>query len=273
MAQSLRLRAAPTDVETYQRLLRSDWNEKTLDGALSLLGRLFMASVPARLTNGWSSVLNCNPPKTSGTELNQHVIDRLRDLAEVFHEESIPEMPRVFSTTRTRSIAQAEKTWACLIVQAQTSLVGDTGIFLDTQSLLFWCAIYCLLPKLKRQGLQAEHDCLVNAMYVHSLLAWRSQPAQLFYLQSALMSYLGNEQRRIELLQISLDLTPIEDHSHLTRATALWAELMNLGDRQKALSFLLRISKIAPPAYEEELEEMLSETLAGEHSKIASAAR
>ncbi len=134
-------------------------------------------------------------------------------------------------------------------------------MFLDVQSLLFWFGIHYLLPELKRHKLNPEHDCLVNAMYVHTLLGWREQPAHQFYLQSALMGHLGNERRRLELLEMSLNLTSTEDHSHLTKATAYWSELMESGDRKRALAFLLTLGRTAPPTYQDEMAAMLTETL------------
>jgi hypothetical protein len=103
-------------------------------------------------------------------------------------------------------------------------------------------------------------------MYVHTLLAWRSQPAHLFYLQSSLMDHLGNTARRLELLDLSLHLTPVEDHSYLTKATSYWADLLDQGGRNAALSFLLELSKRCPPSYTAEIKDMLVETLAPQAS-------
>ncbi len=164
-------------------------------------------------------------------------------------------------------MTQAEKTWAYLALQALTGLDGDVGLLRDTQSLLFLCAVHHLLPQLRTQKLIAEHDFLIRAMYVHTLLAWRDSPEHLFYLQSVLMGYLGNEDRRLELLDLSLRLTPLDDHSHLTKAYALWCALLDHGQHKKALDLLLFLTKVSPPSYTDEITGMIAETL---HLRYAS---
>lgn len=137
---------------------------------------------------------------------------------------------------------------------------------MDTQSLLFLCCIHYLLPQLQQHHLKPEHDCLLNAMYVHTLLVWRTQPAHLFYLQGLVMDYLGERVKKLDLLEHSLRLTPLDDHSYLTKATAYWADLMDLGKQKEALDFLLSLNRYSPEAYQSEIGEMITETLAGSNS-------
>jgi hypothetical protein len=262
MTPTLSAHAGKEDVERYQELLDSDWSKDTLDDVLSLLWKLIAASANAA-TFPWQRVLAFHTTRVASKHFDKQVLDRIRELVDVFTEPGLPPMPRDWSQSRAaRSLAQVEMSWAYLVLQALAGLTGDTGIFRDTQSLLFLHGIHYLLPHLKQQGLLAEHDCLVNAMYVHTLLAWREQPEHLFYLQSLLMEHLGHLERRAELLETSFRLTPPEDHSYLTKASAYWADLLDLGQRKRALSFLLSLNKVAPPSCAEEIEEMLAETVA-----------
>jgi hypothetical protein len=129
-------------------------------------------------------------------------------------------MPRpeaLSEVRRSRLVAQAETTWTYLNLHVLVSLRGETGFFLDTQSLLFLTSVHFLLPALKQSGQQAAHDCLVNGLYMHLFTAWTEQPEHFFYLQGVLMDYLGNEKETEESLRRSLELTPLEDDSYLTK--------------------------------------------------------
>ena len=141
-------------------------------------------------------------------------------------------------------------------------LEGATGLFADLQSLLFLCSAHFLLPKLQQQRLTAEHDCLVCAMYVHTLLVWKTLPAHMLDLQNVLMEHLGNAERQLVLLDMSFHLTPPEDHAYLTRATACWSALMDQRRYKEAERFLFSLMRHAPDSCQEEIGEMLSETFA-----------
>ncbi len=258
---TIRVHVAAKAVERYQELLRADWTRTTLDEVLSLLWTLIGEGVNFTKFS-WQSVLAFNTVKKSMKEFDQTIVGRIRDLSLVLTEPSIPAMHDQFTATRaSRIAAQAEQTWAYLMLQAMTKLQGDTGLFQDAQSLLFLCAAHVLLPQLQQQRLTAEHDCLACAMYVHTLLVWRSQPAHLLHLQSVLMDHLGNSERRLELLDMSFLLTSPQDHAYLTRATTYWSELMELERYEAASKFLFSLSKHAPEACQEEIRDMLSETL------------
>ena len=197
-----------------------------------------------------------------GAQFRLDVLDRIRSLSLVFTEPALPVMPAAFPTNRpNRLTALAEQAWTFLTLQALVNLEGETGLFADARSLLFLCSAHFLLPQLQQRGLTAEHDCLVCAMYVHTLLVWRTQPAHYLYLQSVLMDQLGEQERRLELLDQSFHMTPPDDHSYLTKATAYWSELMDLRRYEKASNFLFFLTKHGPDYCQEEIKEMLSETL------------
>ena len=48
------------------------------------------------------------------------------------------------------------------------------------------------------------------------------------------MEHLGNQERRLELLDMSFLLTSPQDHAYLTKATAYWSALMDLQRFQEA---------------------------------------
>lgn len=256
---TLRVQAKKSDIQEYKRLLQSDWSRDSLDDALRLLWKPIEGSVtPAAFP--WQKVLAFKAGRLSGKDLNAKIIQRIGELAEVFREPPLPAMPSAFPSNRaTRSVAQAEMTWAFLVLQALAKLEGETGLFRDTQSLLFLCTIHYLLPQLDAQALRAERNCLLNSMYVHTVLVWRDQPAHCLYLQSLLMDYLGAAERRVELLEMAFRLTPLTDHSYLTKATALWSDLMDLGLRERALTLLMELNRSSPREHQDEIKAMIEE--------------
>ena len=129
------------------------------------------------------------------------------------------------------------------------------------KSLLFLCSVEELLPRLKKQRLLLEHDCLVNALFIHTILVWREEPSHLYYLQSVLMDYLEEYFSMLNLRSQSLRLTDVEDHSYLTKAQALWSDLMDFGKYKDAYSLLLYLTRYTPQSYQSEIEEMLSATI------------
>jgi hypothetical protein len=195
-------------------------------------------------------------------DLDQHIIGTLRQASELLAEQRIPVMPTKFSEVRSdRSVTQAQQVWAYLCLQLFAQLSGETEMFADLQSLLFLCTIEELLPNLKKQRLQPEHDCLVNALFIHAVVVWRAEPSHLYYLQSVLMDYLEQYSSMLNLRLQSLRLTDVEDHSYLTKAQALWSDLMDFGSHEDAYRFLLHINRYTPPSYQPEIEEMLAATI------------
>jgi hypothetical protein len=242
--------------------LHAEWDKKALSDLLSLLWSLIAESADPSLYP-WQGILEFGPHLKSAKNLNQEIVSRIRELSVVFTDASLPAMPSNFTPRKSRAATLAEQAWAYLVLQALAKIEGETGLLMDSQSLLFLCSIHYLLPQLRQQGLAPEHDCLVHAMYVHTVLVWRSQPAHLFYLQGLIMDYLGDHLKRLELLRYSLRLTPVNDHSYLTKATAYWADLLDLGKKQEALDFLLSLNRSCPLAYQDEIGKMISETICG----------
>ncbi len=259
-APTIHVRAKPADEERYRELLKSDWSKNTVETTLALLWSLIAsAATPAKAA--WQRVLEFDEQRvTSARALDQTILAPIRQYAPFFYRKPLPRMPSAFSAKRTNSVAIAEKTWTFLVIQMLASLKGDTGIFCDSQSLLFLCAIDSLLPQLKSQNLMPEHDCLVNAMYQHAVFVWRDHPSHMYYLLSVLMDYLGDSSKKFELLHRSFSLTPKEDHSYLTKAQALWSDLLDHQHYRSAMQFILSVAREGPRDNVSELAQMLMET-------------
>lgn len=261
MHAALEVSASKENVARYHSLLTKEWTKRTLEEVLLLLWAEIGESgqvedLPFR------AVLKPETGKPVRRELNQDVVNTIRTFTSFFEHRTVPEMPRpeaLSDVRRSRAVAQAETTWTYLILHTLASLRGATGFFLDTQSLLFLTAVHSLLPSLKESGQQSAHDCLVNALYMHTFTAWTEQPEHFFYLQGVLMDYLGNEKETEESLRRSLELTPPEDDSYLTKVQDYWYALLDRDKTGEAWSFLLSVYRKAPPSYLEELEEMMTQ--------------
>jgi hypothetical protein len=247
----------------YRELLLSDYSKETLDETLSLLLTVVAKSLPDKKDKqlGLRKVLEFNETgKTSSKDFDQRVLNRITAFASFFPSGPMPEMPAIFSEGRpTRAAWQAERTWAYLVLQSLAVVKGETGFFRDIQSLLFLCAVHYLLPHLRSQGLHPEHDCLLNAMFSHTILVWQDMPAHEYFLQSLVADYLGNARARMELLRQSFLLTPPEDHSYLTKAQAFWCDLVEAGSPEQARWFLMNLARTSPPEHLPEISDMMSD--------------
>jgi hypothetical protein len=101
---------------------------------------------------------------------------------------------------------------------------------------------------------------LLNALYSHTFLVWKNKPAHMYYLQSVVMDYLKEWPKRLKLLQQSLTLTSPTNHEFLTKVQSLWSDLLDLGDYQKAESFLLEVYRFALRDDLPEVQEMFHAT-------------
>jgi hypothetical protein len=258
---TIRVRASREHLARYQELLRQDWTRQTVDDVLSLLRDLISGGLDPTVF-AWQDVLGLNDGRKSARDFNEAILDRIRDLSAVLREPAIPPMPDSFSSPHrpSRLTAQAEQAWSYLVLQAMAKVEGASGLFADVQSLLFLTSAHFLLRPLQQHNQTAEHDCLVCAMYVHTVLVWKTMPAHMLHLQSVLMDHLGNVERQLELLEMSFLLTPPDDHAYLTRATAYWSALMELARYETARTFLFSLMRHAPDSCQEEIRDMLTET-------------
>jgi hypothetical protein len=245
----------------YRALLLEEWTRLTLEQVLSLLWEEIRASAE-RVKESWVASLQPRPGQSSGLELNDAVVQRIRSFSEFLASPGLPPMPTQFPARKQGKLpAQAERSWTFLTLEGLANLAGDVGLFRDTQSVLFLTALNYLLPSLQDQGWQAEHDCLLHAMDAHLWLAWRDQPSHLYYLSSQMMAYLEQRELRDRLLLASFRLTPPEDHAFLTKAQQYWSNLMEEGRQKEAIKFLFSLRHQALPSHQEEIEAMIDYTM------------
>jgi hypothetical protein len=257
--------ASHPDIEQYQKLLKSDFSRDTMKSVLSLLWKLIAESLkPTTFT--WQKVLEY-PARPARTKLNVEVIDTIRQAASLLRDPHLPPVKRAPTKVRLdHSMTEAQQVWTYLCLQTLADLrtpkhrEAAIDLFHDLQSLLFLCSIEEVLPGLKKQGLAAEHDLLVNAHFIHTIIVWKDNPSHQFYLQSVLMDYLGEYDLAIDLRALSLRLTDVDDHSYLTKAQALWSDLMDLGRAREAYSFIFNLARFTPREYLPELEDMAALT-------------
>jgi hypothetical protein len=219
------------------------------------------------LESSWVRLLRPKQRRLTGSEHDRTVIARIREFRAAFPNPNLPPMPRLFSQARSGKIlAQAERSWAFLVLQSLGKIDGETGLLLDTQSLLFFANLHYLLPNLKEQKYTSEHDCLVNAMYMH-LFAWAHLPSHLYYLGGQLMDYLGKRKARDRMLLESLRLTSPEDHAYLTTVQDYWSNLIEERRYTEGNAFLSALKNQGLPSQRGEIDRMLQYTEECLHDK------
>jgi hypothetical protein len=247
----------------YNHLLASEWKKSTLEQVLNLLwDEIAISNRPLHVP--FHEALNPHRHHAGESDFSQEVFDEIVDFRHHFRGDGIiPDMPKELpKDKRVKLLVQAETTWTFLIMQNLAEVRGDVGFFADTQSILFLVAVDFLLPQLRDRGYEPEHACLVNALYMHSYITWTQDPqrqAHHFFLQAVLMNYLGHPGLRRENLLQALRVTPLEDHSFLTKVQAYVFSLMDDGDYRLARNFLLELYRRAPEAYLQEIGEMIDD--------------
>jgi hypothetical protein len=260
MVLQLEVSASQGNIQKYQSLLTREWTRRSLEEVLGLLWEEVEHSARAQQLP-FAVVLN---PESAAArrEFNPTLVNQIRTFSGFFEHDIVPVMPSaqlLADTRKTKTTAQAETAWAYLTLHTLVRLRGATGFFLDTQSLLFLVSVHHLLPTLKERAYLPEHDCLVNALHMHVMTAWLEQPEHFFYLLGVLMDYLGENDEKEAALRASLQLTPVDDESYLTKVQEYWFALSDAGKPEAAWSFLLSVYRNAPASYLEELEAMMAQ--------------
>jgi hypothetical protein len=256
---TIRAKTSGPDQERYRELLLSDYTRDSLSATLSLLWSVIGGSVPKK--NDWWRALEFDENgKASRDEFDHHVIERIREFVSFFPTGPMPPMPTTFANGRPSRLAwYIQRAWTYLVLQSLAKIEGETGFFRDIQSILFLCAFHYLLPQLSTEGWHSERECLLNAMFMHTILVWRDDPAHQCFLQSLLADYLGQGDVRRDLLHRSFLLTPPTDNSYLTKAQEYWCDLVDAGQREQAMSFLLDLTRTARPDDVPEIKEMIND--------------
>lgn len=260
MPAKLEVRASAEEFSRYRDLVDSDWNKSTLDAVLKLLWAVVRESADEYKTlMEWPQGKSPGRDGNGKSAISESFVERLAFLSTIFRTPYIPPMPRELVSGKSRLAAQAETTMVYLLARILLPVTGETGFFRDLQSLLYLNAVHYLLPQLKSTE-EKGYASIINALLVHASVEWRDEPSHMFYLLASLMGELGHKEARLEFLLRALSATPIDDHSYLTKATAYWDELLDLGKQDKAMEFLLKLSRNVPEAYLVEIGEMITET-------------
>jgi len=245
--------------DRYRELLVADYTRESLNGTLALLWTVIGQSVPKGKPDGWTVLEYNEHGKTAPKGFNQQIIAFIRSFAPFVREAFLPPMPDSFSEKRpSRQAWLAERTWAFLVLQPSQTITEETGFFRDIQSLLFLNAAYYLLPQLDGQSQSEERNCLTHAMFMHTFIAWRDRPAQAHFIRSVLMDYLGAAEEKRKQAYYSFMLTPPTDHSYLTKAQTCAFDLLEAGNREAAVAFLLSVARFSPTENVPEIQEMLT---------------
>jgi hypothetical protein len=245
--------------DRYRELLASDYTRESLNGTLGLLWTVVGQSVPKGKPDWWAVLEYNEHGKTAPNDFNQCIIERIRSFASLVPKAPLPPMPDSFSEKRpSRHAWLAERTWAYLVLQSCGIVSEEIGFFRDIQSLLFLNAAYYLLPQLEGQSQNAERNCLVHAMFMHTVIAWDDYPGQACFLRSVLMDYLGVADEKRKQAYFSFMLTPPTDHSYLTKAQTCMFDLLEAGRPDAAVEFLLTVARSSPTENIPEIQEMLA---------------
>jgi hypothetical protein len=269
MKPSLTVLSSERLCNRYRELLLEEWTRDTLEAVLLLLWDEIRESAE-KGNETWIDALRPKQGRFTSRDFNQEVIDRIRKFSDILPDAGFPTMPASFSEKRSsKALKQAERSWTFLILQSLATIKGDADLFCDTQSLLFFSDLHFLLPNLKEQGCDSEHDCLLNAMYMHIWLVWREERPQLLYLGSQLRDYLGQRGMRDRMLLESFKLTPPEDHTFLTKAQDHWSNLIEERRLKEAIDFLFSVRERSLPSHREEIDQMVDYTMANHHDQPA----
>jgi hypothetical protein len=261
VAIQIEVRASTKEFIRYKDLVDSDWNKTTFHAVLTLLWDVISVSISEHEKKAeWLCFLKDDGEKRLPTVVPEDIADRIRFLSFALREPHIPEMPSDLASGKSKTSAQTRAAIFYLLFQTMVQLKGETGFFQDLQSLLFLNSIHYLLPHLQKNDLKTEFAALANVMHIHAIVVWRDQPSHMFYLLGAIMGQLGHKQARLQFLDRSLSATPIHDHSYLTKANVYWGELLDLGEKDKAMDFLLKLGRNVPESYLDEISDMIKET-------------
>jgi hypothetical protein len=257
----IEVRASAKDFSRYRELVDSDWDKAAFEAVLGLMRKVINGSIteqtePVELL----TFLRELHGKKSAPGVPEEFIDRLRVLSLIFHEPNVPKMPKQFVSGTSRLAVQGEAATTYLLLQVGGRITGETEFFRDLQSLLYLNSVHYLLPQLQKEKTKAEHDLLANVLAIHALVTWWDEPSHMFYLLAALMGHLGRSRARLDFLHRALSATPVEDHSYLTKVSAYWGELLDLGEKDAAMDLLLRLARNVPEAYVSEIREMITKT-------------
>lgn len=253
----MNIRPSEAQIAEYQRLLRSEWNKDLAREVVALVGSLIPESQQESVQSVWSLF----DPKLNGSlpsDAISEMITRLAGFVEYAHLPELPEFPESYEAPRraTKLLRETAQLTACLTLHSLAQLKDDIGFIRDIQSLAFYAALHFTLPALRERH-ESEHSILLHAMSMFAHEYFFLDPGHYCYLRSLIFGYLGNAGDRIKYLSFALGLTPLDDHSYLTKAQEYWSELLDNERVEEAETFLLALYRSSPTERQSEVREMI----------------
>lgn len=255
------IRSNKDDRSRYKQLLANEWDEDFADDVVSLLWEMIKGN------NAWIQAANSVlDPKGKGPfppDLMNTLFAPLVNQSQLVRNLGVEiRLPKSYSlpVRPSKAALRAVRLAAYLSLGMHDSLSGDIALFVDVQSLAFQAAVEFVLPDLKDAHSKppVERSILVHAAFIPPL-SLSVEVAQAMYMLSALFGHLGFSDRHLDFLQNSVRLTPVSDHSYLTRVQDYWTELLDAKRYDDAESFLLDVHGQCLPGQREEVREMISE--------------
>lgn len=254
------VQAGPSQIAEYQRLLVSEWKKSFPDEVLALL---WSSVAPA--ASAEDSLRRLLDPATNGVFPVEYVMGLAQRIGDASRfaalQAELPPLPKDFEAKRfSRPAWQAHRLAVYLTLPAHVSLSGDVAFFRDVQSLAFQAALHFVLPALASKH-PSEHALLLHTCALFPLEYHAIDPGHFYYLTSMVHGYLGHSEERLRFLYASFRVTRPEEHSFLTKAEELWAELLDLGRYEEAEKFLFSLHWWCLPSQQDEVRLMIVDAL------------
>jgi hypothetical protein len=235
-------------VREYRRLLTEDWTEKSLAGVLDLLAKQLPPAERGKIR------------KETETPLPVGFVPMPVRLAIEENTRGNGHQPGRVGARPDEQLASCVKsTVFFLLFQFAHTIEKESALFVDSQSLLFLCAIHALLPALSQKKMAGQRRSLLMALWFHCSI-WESDIPHLLYLRANLFHYLGLLENETSDLAQSFKLTPPDEHDYLTKAQAVWTSMLERNELSAAKEFMLEVYRNCPQTARGEVREILDET-------------
>ena len=257
----VKIHAGEKQTSSYKRLLVSEWKKDFPEKVLSLL----WSSIKSDELSLDEPLLRLLNPASNGEFPSMYfrtLLGRIQDSSRLVHINELPRFPENYEPGKTlsKNLWQANRLAVYLTLQGHAKLSGDVEFFRDVQSLAFQAALHVVLPSLTEKH-SSEHSLLLHSLSLFPLEFSSLDAGHFCYLISAIHAYLGNFEERIRFLYSSFHCTPPEDHSFLSKAQELWAELLDCERYEEAENFLFSLYGWALPSQQAEIREMIVEAV------------
>jgi hypothetical protein len=274
--RAIQIRADKDLRERYRRLLRADWELSDVERCCAVLVSL-LETGGMRVSFRDSDDEASETGRTDIFQVPSHFSESLQDFLDRANARALggdePREPLPKRRSRERRAladlvirASFHLVFPDLMPQAgvgRPQVVGDVGIYRDTQSLLFNIAIFELLPSLRAARMAEEEEWLIQILLAHSLIVWQANPSHQQSLRALVFEYLGDVEGSEQALRLAVALTPIGEPDRAAKVQSLWALLTSNGRWREATELLLSEYRAGPESQLEEIRDLLDLTYEG----------